>query len=445
MAIKTKDELKALFETGDKPTQQDFIDLFDSLVGKNEQIVSNTWQPPNSPVYMGTGQELTMTHPTIVNENYSISVAQEIPGEAGQTNISLDFSVGTNGNYIQEDESKIEFIGGVVRLEAGLIPDPANYINITGQHLNPTASSYYPNIRNDGGPGLPELAFYTTRQGYGIAWFSYTGSMTQWLQWNYASPKRLGKFTIQSDSAYGDSFNRLELIGSNNGVDWIMVKDITSSMIGGDWSTVRYVSIPEGEQVVYQYYRLVFSLLSTSKYVNISALNFYENAAYPTDQGYYITTSDNSHFSMTQASKIESLTVTKSEPVGTVIKCLASFDGRQTWVTFNGSSWVSADLNDIAATGCSVTQLQNGFLNLEAEGKEFIDLAFDLYTTTTASTPSVDQVTIIYTDNSHYEMATVGAYTSSSDFGLKRVDPTTTLLKRLNDNPGKVFVTMTIN
>lgn len=73
-----------------------------------------------------------------------------------------------------------------------------------------------------------------------------------------------------------------------------------------------------------------------------------------------------------------------------------------------------------------------------------IDFAFGLQTTDGSVTPSVDLVTITYQENSHYEMATIGNYTSSSDFGLKRVDPTTTIIKRINAVAGKAFITMTI-
>ena len=89
MAIIDKNESVKKFQTGDKPTGQDFQDLLDSLVDQTqvaEAAGPQTWQPPSSPVYMSQGQELTLMHPSITNETYSISVSQEVPGESGKTN-----------------------------------------------------------------------------------------------------------------------------------------------------------------------------------------------------------------------------------------------------------------------------------------------------------------------------------------------------------------------
>lgn len=206
------------------------------------------------------------------------------------------------------------------------------------------------------------------------------------------------------------------------------------------WNTTI---ISTDNQQSFSNYRALFEP-GESYQVNFTEVRVYENAAYPIDQGYYITTSDNSHFALAQAMKIESLAVTSAMPANTTIACLASFDGRQTWNSFNGASWIPTTLANITVEGCTITQLQNGFINMTTDGKQFIDLAFDMKTTNAGASPSVDLVTITYQENSHYEMATIGNYTSSSDFGLKRVDPTTTIIKRINAVDGKAFITMTI-
>jgi len=434
MAILTKEELINKFQTGDKPTQQDFQDLLDSLVDQTQVSgVQTTWQPPNSPVYMSQGQELTITHPSITNETYSISVSQEVPGATGKTNVSIDFAPGADGNYIQEDNST-EFVGGVVKLEAGLIANVASYPAITGTHNS---------LSTSGGGILSTIFDGNTATRCDI---SGSRNITAWVKWGYATAKRVGKFVLAT--ANQRDYNLMStfyISGSNDGTNFITIETFPTPTSNGATDLLTY-NINPANQSLYSYYRLNFPMMNNSnaEYCYINDLQIYENAAYPVDQGYYVTTSDNSHFALAQASKIESIVITNTQPANTSIMCLASFDGRQTWNSFNGTAWVSATLANITTEGCSVTQLQNGFINMATDGKSFIDLAFDLKTADVAVTPSVDLVTITYQENSHYEMATIGNYTSSSDFGLKRVDPTTTIIKRINAVPGKAFITMSI-
>lgn len=78
--------------------------------------------------------------------------------------------------------------------------------------------------------------------------------------------------------------------------------------------------------------------------------------------------------------------------------------------------------------------------------QQYVDLAFVLVSTNSLYTPAIDFVTIVYQDNSYYEMASVGATSAgNTDFGVRRIDPTTTVVKKLNDVAGKVFITRTIN
>ncbi len=61
--------------------------------------------------------------------------------------------------------------------------------------------------------------------------------------------------------------------------------------------------------------------------------------AYSTTQPYYITTTDNSQIDLPADSTQSSATITSLEPTNTSIKGLVSFDGRNTWEKWNGSSW----------------------------------------------------------------------------------------------------------
>lgn len=443
MAIKTKDELKALFETGDRPTQQDFIDLFDSLVGKNEQVAANTWQPPNSPVYMSTGQELTMTHPTIVNENYSISVAQEIPGESGKTNISIDFAQAAEGNYNQEDSvTGTDFIGGVISLHKQYGTPSYSETLSSGNRTALIAATWSADIPRNGAVAS-QLVDGSTATVYINKVF---GSAGHYVTFDFGVAGVLIKeatFYVQNQTA-GASFGMYYLQGSMDNSTWTNLSELTELGERLNRNTMLpYVFSCESNLTAFRYYRF-YQEQSTGNSDGYFGECTFKVAPIVYSAGpYYVTTNDSSHFSCVQASKIESLSVIYNKPANTAIKCLASFDGRVTWRYFNGIAWVES--SNIKVENSTLEELSLGFSNYAITDEEFIDIAFILSTTDVLCTPSVDQVTIVYTDNSHYEMSTIGSYTSSYDFGLKRVDPTTTLLKRLNDNPGKVFVTMTIN
>lgn len=421
MAIKTKEELKLLFEQGDKPTGQDFQDLLDSFVDQTQVAESagpQTWQPPSSPVFMSQGQELTLTHPSITNETYSISVSQEVPGESGKTNISIDFSPGAEGNYIQEDNTKIEFVNGVVKLE----PEYSTTLSIPARN-NPNTFAV------SGGS--------VTQNVDALGW-AVAGAQPS-IRWQYPVPTRLSKIEIKTDT-YDYHTSIIYIQGSNDNSTWTNIGSFTVNW-SQNGSLIRTGTIPEINQMPVRYYRLLFN--TGSNYGSASYIRTYEPYTYDTAKLYYVTTSDNSHFALAQASKIQSVLIANSIPTNTAIKCLVSFDGRNTWNYYNGAAWVPCQLSDMNSLGSTPVQIQNGFINLVPVGTA-IDFAFGLQTTNGSVTPSVDLVTITYQENSHYEMATIGNYTSSSDFGLKRVDPTTTIIKRINAVGGKAFITMTI-
>ncbi len=62
-----------------------------------------------------------------------------------------------------------------------------------------------------------------------------------------------------------------------------------------------------------------------------------------------------------------------------------------------------------------------------------------LQTNNQYKTPAIDSVTIVYQDISHYNYAVIG-----TDFSVSRINPTTTIVKRLNSNAGKAFITIAI-
>ncbi len=118
---------------------------------------------------------------------------------------------------------------------------------------------------------------------------------------------------------------------------------------------------------------------------------------YPTSQAYYVTTSASNSFSLSGVEAITSLSVTKTEPTNTTIKSLVSFDGRTTWKYYS-SGWQTATggLADLQTSGMTITALQNAFANWTPSGQTSLDFAFDLASTSSMATPSVDLITINY-------------------------------------------------
>ena len=103
MPITTKDSLKNSFKTGSKPAQLDFENLIDTLVSvdQTDTFKPKSFQPTNSPIYLAQNSEVTLVHDSIANEQYQIQISQEVPGEPGQTNISIDFAqAAESSNYI---------------------------------------------------------------------------------------------------------------------------------------------------------------------------------------------------------------------------------------------------------------------------------------------------------------------------------------------------------
>ncbi len=481
--IKTKDALKALFETGDKPTQQDFIDLLDSLVGKGEPVASNVWQPPNSPVYLGTDQELTCTHPEIVNENYSLSISQEIAGIAGQTNVSINFDSASEASYSQSDALYgTDFIDGKVRLHnIGNSEYPSNVlVRILGDSI--TYSQYSNQNDTNFSANTCSSSSAVTIFNHNSIYFSNGGVL-------YIPEVTVTNFTVESYVYFEESTSHVSLLARDSGGSQNRIVFYPTYLYSGldnadvqsqayaqplalnTWHHIRFIrtgatfcliinGVPNVTFGVRNNYTgaLTFNNIGgASIYGNTPAYKTYIaeyqffNTALPYENfditkplgnvytllPQIVTTTDNSHFSMQQAELIQSLSITNTQPINTSLKAMVSFDGRQTWNYFNGIEWIAASLQEENAV--TITTLQSGFTSLSCSGKEFLDIAFFMLSTDIRSTPTVDLVTIVYQDNSSYAPVMIG-----TDFSIKRINPTTTIIKRLNSNPGKAFINITI-
>ena len=123
------------------------------------------------------------------------------------------------------------------------------------------------------------------------------------------------------------------------------------------------------------------------------------NPLYPTTP-YYTTTDTNSQISTTTWGAINSIQTTQTAPTNTDITYLVSFDNKNTWKYYNGSSWQDTTLANIDTNGMTKTELEaltvTEWSQIFTQGT--IDLAANLSTADSTVTPELDNIQINYTE-----------------------------------------------
>lgn len=120
--------------------------------------------------------------------------------------------------------------------------------------------------------------------------------------------------------------------------------------------------------------------------------------SYPTSQPYYVTTTNATQFSLANAREINSIDITDTQPTNTTIRALVSFDGRSTWKYYSAGSWQTAagGLGDLQTSGMTIGDLETAFTNWTPTSETTLDFAFDLASTSSTATPSIDGISINY-------------------------------------------------
>ena len=118
---------------------------------------------------------------------------------------------------------------------------------------------------------------------------------------------------------------------------------------------------------------------------------------FDTTKGWYIRTNSN-QINTSLWTKINGITITETTPASTQIRYLISVDGRVTWKAWNGSAWVTVTLANIDTSGNSKTELEAlteaNFDLLFIAGT--FDIVSSLKTTDVSATPELSQITISY-------------------------------------------------
>lgn len=112
----------------------------------------------------------------------------------------------------------------------------------------------------------------------------------------------------------------------------------------------------------------------------------------------YVSTTDNNHISVVTDDTIDAASITTTQPAGTDIVGLVSFDGRMTWEIWNGSEWVNQGAIDLSAYDFSmantIAELESGLTGTLFYSNASIDFAFDLSTTDGQITPELGTITL---------------------------------------------------
>ncbi len=127
-----------------------------------------------------------------------------------------------------------------------------------------------------------------------------------------------------------------------------------------------------------------------------------QTVAYTTDQHFYVTTNATSQLSTTQWNGIEKVSLNQDIPDLTSIRYLVSFDNRNTWKYWDGSSWIATELSNVATVGMEGDIIQNlGFSQWNASGgftveTDTLDFAASFYSSDGDSSPFLDRITVDY-------------------------------------------------
>ena len=151
--------------------------------------------------------------------------------------------------------------------------------------------------------------------------------------------------------------------------------------------------------------RAIFTQVTTNA-DNVKSLpNQYEDISttikvYDLNTG-LIETLDTNNFKNIPVDKFEKIKVLYTNPAGTYINCLVSFDQKQTWKTFNGTSWSTisdTSSNNILLSGMDISKVNKLDKNKLIAGgfNGDIDFRIAMKTNDNTVTPSITKIYILY-------------------------------------------------
>ena len=148
--------------------------------------------------------------------------------------------------------------------------------------------------------------------------------------------------------------------------------------------------------------------------------------------GWWVKTGTALRLDLSMVDRLDYIIATASEPEGTAIRFLLSFDGGTTWKANTGSGWTVVAPADAQTGGMNTTQLQAATTALDVSALASLDVLVSLRTLDANVTPTVDQLTIRYDEKAAYSPAPVGPYGWSQAFGMKHWSTVTKLKNQTN-------------
>jgi hypothetical protein len=370
-------------------------------------------------------------HKEDVDNKRIVNVSKKVDG-ISLIDSSIDFDLEDESAFIQEDATNgTDFSYGNVKLQncAGVVlktelTQGDNSFSNYSQHYGDYNLLFDNNKTTRWDVGSVPLTF--------PLWFEYD------LKGKFGKAIKITDIGIEptvASSGYYPTWFEIHVSYDDRNT-WETIKTVSNITWDDDLGEIIFSL--DGEYIV-DAIRVVFPDKTCSNIVNDGRLIIYEATiygyngvvSYPTDKGYYVTTSDTNHLNLKYTESIQGLIIDRTVPTGTDIKMFISTDGRNTWKTWNGTNWTpsATTLDNIATIGNSVAEVCNNITSLDITNVDYLDFAFYLVSTVETETPSINQITLNYTEKASY------VNLNTSDYEVKYLSPTRTVIKQLIDQP----------
>ena len=340
---------------------------------------------------------------TLISHNTDTSNGRVVQIKNLITNVAsvddtLDFDLADAALFIQENSTTgTNFIGGAVRLKA-TFAGGSGTTDVSFAHTSSASSSTdAPSNANDGNN---ETFWYTAVNGA-------QGGFWQIDLDDDVVP--VNKAEIRWFDAVGTyNCTTFEIQGSN--------------INGGAYTTV-YTGNTVNDPIestytfpasTYQYWRFLCTawLIDPIYYVLREVRLFEATATFSANTPSYVTTGTNA-LDTSDWTQLTSLDIGATQPAGTSIKHLVSFDNKTTWKYWNGTAWTDSSLDNLQTDGMTEAEIEaitstqwffTGGINSGAT--RTLDFAFDLSTTDTAATPRLNNVSVTFIMPDHWKLNT---------------------------------------
>lgn len=424
---------------GDWDTEPTTVqDALDQLASGGAGGTVSTEQPANSPLTLANNASVTASvtaaHSTVTNEKISVDVWYDT-AQPGQTLVAFDCDLADEGQFVQEDDTKTDFVSGLVKLHdsgsapANVVPDMTGATTPSGEV---TSSGDY--------AGYPAWRLFD--RDTNTDWQSVNSNYPYWITYDFGAgnEKAVVKARVYVPSA-SHVPSSYQFQGSNDGGNWDVLKNVTNiTMTADSWNEYTWTNTTP-----YRYVRFYCSF--GSSYPQLMEMEWWAGETiFPVDTYYYVRTTDANQVDLSNVETITAATITQTTPTNTDVRWLVSFDGRATWSVWDGDAWVehTGGLAGDWSAANTKAELEDGMDELPVPQPETLDFAFALKTTDAGVSPSVDGLSLTYTELSAYAPATVGATGAGQQFEVQRIDPTHTKVTNKSGASKKVFINLRI-